>query len=292
MEGKAALFKNFGGVNTIPICVDITDKEEFIDFVKKISINFSGINLEDIKAPECFEIERRLDEELEIPIFHDDQHGTAIVVYAALKNALKIVKKDFSQCKIVVSGAGAAGIAISKLLLEENPKELLLVDSKGILNNKRTYGSEELEKVSISKNVSQEGDVHDAIVGADIFIGVSRPNLLDGDDIRNMSKDSIVLAMSNPDAEITKELALSAGAKVYANGRSDCVNQVNNLLAFPGLFAGVIKSRKKITHAMKVKTAEVIAGFISKDDLAKGIILPSPLNKSVHKKIEEEISLM
>ncbi len=292
MEGKAALFKSLGGVNTHPICIDITDIDKFIDFVKKISINYSGINLEDIKAPECFIIEKRLDEELAIPVFHDDQHGTAIVVYAGLKNALKIVGKEFSECKIVVSGAGSAGIAIAKLLLHEKPKELLLVDSKGILNNKRTFGPLEYDKKEISQNTVEDGNLKYAIKNADIFIGVSKPNLLTKEDVQTMAKDSIIFAMSNPSPEISVNEAKSGGAKIVANGRSDCINQVNNLLAFPGLFAGVIKTRKKITHEMKVKTAEVIASMIDKKSLSEGIILPNPLDKRVHKAVEEAISKM
>ena len=290
MEGKAALFKSLGGVNAQPICVDIKDPEEFIKFVKQISVNYAGINLEDIKAPECFLIEKRLDEELDIPVFHDDQHGTAIVVYAGLKNALKIVKKEFSELKIVVSGAGAAGIAIAKLLLEEKPKELLMVDSKGILNNKRVYGDLEFNKKIIGQNTSEEGNIHDAIKGADVFIGVSKPHILTRNDVRSMSSDPIIFAMANPEPEISVSEALEGGARIVTNGRSDCKNQVNNLLAFPGLFAGVISSRKKISHEMKVKTAEIIASMVTDLELKQGKILPNPLDKKVHEKIKEVIS--
>lgn len=291
MEGKAALFKRFGDVNAVPICVDITDVDELVNYATKLSINFAGINLEDIKAPECFAIEKKLQDNVDIPIFHDDQHGTAIVVYAGLKNALKLAKKDFKDIKIVFLGAGAAGIAVAKFLLRQNPKELLMLDSKGILTKDREYRPEETEKMKIAElNTNNvEGGLTEAIKDADVFIGVSKPGLLTKEHIKSMKDDPIIFAMSNPTPEIMPGEAKEAGVLVMATGRSDFPNQINNVLAFPGILAGAIKAKaKRITHDMKVAAAEAIANCIDEPSPEK--VIPSPLDAKVHKAVEDAVA--
>ncbi len=284
MEGKSALFKKFGSVNAVPIVVDIKDKDEFVNFVEKISVNYSGINLEDIKAPECFYIEEKLKEKLNIPVFHDDQHGTAIVVLAALKNALKLANKNFEDVKIVISGAGSAGLAIAKLLLKMNPKELLVLDSKGILTKNRQYREEEFLKKEISlynKN-DVSGNLKDALKNADVFIGVSKPNIMKKEDIDLMNEKPIIFALSNPIPEISYEDAKEK-AFIVATGRSDYKNQINNVLAFPGLFKGLLKVKaKKITEEMKLKAADAIANTVK--DLDVDTIVPSPFSE-VHENV-------
>ncbi len=286
MEGKSALFKKFGNVDAIPIVVDIKDKDEFVSFVEKISINYSGINLEDIKAPECFYIEKKLREKLNIPVFHDDQHGTAIVVLAALKNALKLANKKFEDIKIVISGAGSAGLAIAKLLLNMNPKELLVLDSKGILTKNREYKEEEFLKKEIAtynkNNIS--GSLKDALKNADVFIGVSKGNIMSKEDVLLMNEKPIIFALSNPIPEINYEDAKKT-AFIVATGRSDYPNQINNVLAFPGLFRGLLNVKaKKITEELKIKVADAIANTIKSEELNVDNIIPSPFS-NVHKNV-------
>ncbi len=286
MEGKSALFKKFGNVDAVPIVVDIKDKDEFVSFVEKISINYSGINLEDIKAPECFYIENKLREKLNIPVFHDDQHGTAIVVLAALKNALKLSNKDFKDIKIVISGAGSAGLAIAKLLLNLNPKELLVLDSKGILTKDREYKEEEFFKREIAlynkNNVS--GSLKEALKNADVFIGVSKGNIMSKEDVLLMNDKPIIFALSNPIPEISYEDAKKV-AFIVATGRSDYPNQINNVLAFPGLFRGLLNVKaKRITESLKLKVADAIANTIGEEDLNVDNIIPSPFS-SVHENV-------
>ncbi|EKD58710.1 MAG: hypothetical protein ACD_56C00064G0004 [uncultured bacterium] len=279
MEGKALLFKELGGVDAVPIVLDTQDTEEIIRIVKAISPTFGGINLEDISAPRCFEIEERLKAELDIPVMHDDQHGTAIVVLAGLINALKVVKKDMKKIRIVVSGAGAAGVAITKLLLSYGAKDVLVVDSTGIIFKERVGGLNEskMEIATITNKNDVQGTLQDALSGADVFIGVSAPNLISHLDVSKMSKDSIVFAMSNPIPEIMPEEALKGGAAIVATGRSDYPNQINNVLAFPGLFRGALDSRaKKITEKHKVAAAVALASLVKNPN--RGKIIPDALD--------------
>ena len=280
MEGKAVLFKEFGGVDAIPICLDTKDTEEIIKTVKYIAPAFGGINLEDISAPRCFEIEKRLKEELSIPVFHDDQHGTAIVVLAGLINALKIVDKDIDNIKVVINGAGSAGIAISKLLMNYGVRKLLLLDSKGIIFKEREgvnkYKLEVIEKSSIHGL----GNLSDALIDADVFIGVSKANLVTKEMVKSMSKDQIIFAMANPISEIAPETAYLAGAAVVATGRSDFPNQINNVLAFPGIFRGLLDSRAKyVTEEMKLEAAKALAGLVKVPTKEK--IIPEPFEEGV-----------
>ena len=279
MEGKAVLFKEFGGVNAVPICLDTQDTEEIIKTVTYLAPTFGGINLEDISAPRCFEIEERLKETLDIPVFHDDQHGTAIVVLAALINALKVVKKEAKDCKVVVSGAGAAGVAITKLLLNYGFKNIILCNSKGVISKDAknlNWMQEKMVALTNPENIS--GTMGDALVGADIFIGVSAPGIVTADMVRSMNKDSIIFAMANPVPEIAKE----AGARIVGTGRSDFPNQVNNVVAFPGIFRGALEGRaKQITEEMKMAAAYAIAGLISEDELDEEHILPEAFHPQV-----------
>lgn len=292
MEGKAILFKEFGEVDAFPICIDTQETEEIIDFVKKLAPTFGGINLEDISAPRCFEIEQRLIEELDIPVFHDDQHGTAIVVLAGLINALKLVDKKIEEVKIVLSGVGAAGVAITKLLIDYGAKYFYLCDSKGIIFEGRKEGmnavKEELAKIT---NIEKkQGNLVEAIQKADVFIGVSQPRLVTQEMVSSMNKDAIIFAMSNPEPEIMPDLAKAGGAKIIATGRSDFPNQVNNVLAFPGIFRGVLDCRaKKITTKMKVAAAEALANYV--EDLSFEKIIPNPLDKKVGEIVAEAVRL-
>jgi len=283
MEGKSVLFKKFGGVNAFPICLDTQDTEEIIRTVELIAPAFGGINLEDISAPRCFEIESRLKEKLTIPVFHDDQHGTAIVVLAGIINALKIVGKKKEDCKIVVNGAGSAGIAISKLLLNYGFQHLILCDTTGIISKDRknlNWIKEEMLQVTNKENLS--GTLADAIAGRDIFIGVSAPGIVTEDMVRSMNKDAIIFAMANPVPEIMPDLAKAAGARIIGTGRSDFPNQVNNVVAFPGIFKGALEGRaKKITDEMKLATAHAIAGLISDEELSDTNILPAAFDPRV-----------
>lgn len=286
MEGKALLFKELGGVDAVPIVLATQDSEEIIKIVKALAPSFGGINLEDISAPRCFEIEERLKKELDIPVFHDDQHGTAIVVLAGLINALKVVKKDLKKVKIVISGTGAAGVAVAKLLLKAGVKNIIMLDRAGIIFKERKGGLNsskmEIAKITNPKNI--QGDVRDALSGADVFIGVSAPNLLTKEDVKKMNKDAIVFAMANPIPEIMPSEARAGGARVVATGRSDFANQINNVLAFPGIFRGVLDTRvKKITEKHKLAVAYAISGLIKNPTHDK--IIPKALDGRVAKAV-------
>ncbi len=277
MEGKALLFKEFAGVDAIPICLDTNDVEEIISTVKNIAPQFGGINLEDISSPRCFEIEERLDEILDIPVFHDDQHGTAIVVLAALINALKITEK--SDPKIVLSGAGAAGVAIAKLLKAYGFENIVVCDSRGALNRGRERMNDVKDKL-VDLVGGADGSLADVMEGSDIFIGISAPNIVTKEMVRSMAPDPIVMAMSNPIPEIMPEDALEAGAKVVATGRSDYPNQVNNALAFPGVFRGALDNRvQSITTEMKIAAAEALASMV--DSPSPDKIIPSIFDPGV-----------
>jgi len=274
MEGKSVLFKEFGGVDAFPICLDTKDVDEIINTVKLISPGFGGINLEDISAPRCFEIERRLIEELDIPIFHDDQHGTAIVVLAGLINSLKLTNKKINEIKIVFSGAGAAGIACAKLLIKYGVKNFIMVDTAGAIYDGRNENMNQY-KIEIAKLTNPDkiqGSLSDVIIGADVFIGVSGPNLLTNENIKTMAKDPIIFALANPEPEIRPEDATDAF--IMATGRSDYPNQINNVLAFPGVFRGALDiCAKKITDEMKIAAAEAIANYIqpTKEKIIPGV---------------------
>ena len=265
MEGKAMLFKHFGGVDAIPIVLNVHDTEGIVAAVKAIAPSFGGINLEDIAAPQCFEIERRLKAELPIPVMHDDQHGTAIVVLAGLINAMKVTGKQLKDCKIVLVGVGAAGVAIAKLLHDYAAPAIVAVDSKGTIYEGRDHLNDEKRKLLEFTNPNGEtGSLEDALKGADIFIGVSQPNLVSAEMVRSMAKDPIIFAMANPEPEIYPDVAKAAGAAVIATGRSDFPNQVNNALAFPGIFRGALDNRVRyITDEHKLKAAEAIAGLVA-----------------------------
>ncbi|MGB8455726.1 MAG: NADP-dependent malic enzyme [Anaerocolumna sp.] len=283
MEGKAVLFKEFGGVNAFPICLDTQDTEEIIKTIVNIAPAFGGINLEDISAPRCFEIEDRLKELLDIPVFHDDQHGTAIVVLAGVINALKVTGKSAETCQVVVNGAGSAGIAIAKLLYTYGFKHITLCDKAGILS-KSTEGLNWMQQqmMEITNLSGKEGSLTDALKGADIFVGVSAPNIVTQKMVASMNKDSILFAMANPVPEIMPDLAKAAGAKVVGTGRSDFPNQVNNVVAFPGIFKGALEGRsKQITEEMKLAAALAIAGLVSKEELNEDNIMPQPFDPRV-----------
>ena len=283
MEGKAVLFKEFGGVNAVPICLDTQDTEEIIKSVVNIAPAFGGINLEDISAPRCFEIESRLKELLDIPVFHDDQHGTAIVVLAGIINALKVTGKKKEDCKIVVNGAGSAGVAITKLLLTYGFKDVTMCDISGILGK----GSQNLnwmqqKMVEVTNPEQKTGTLADALKGADIFVGVSAPNIVTQDMVASMNKDAILFAMANPVPEIMPDIAKAAGAKVVGTGRSDFPNQVNNVVAFPGIFKGALEGRATaITEEMKLATAKAIAGLVPDEELNENNILPEAFDPRV-----------
>lgn len=289
MEGKAVLFKEFGDVDAFPILINTQDVEEIIRTVKAISLSFGGINLEDISAPRCFEIEERLRDELDIPLWHDDQHGTAIVVLAGLINALKITNRRFEDVKIVISGAGAAGVACAKILLSQGAKNVVAVDSKGIISKSRTDLNESKQRLlALTNPENVDGSLVDALKGADVFIGVSAPGIVTEEMVRSMAPDSIVFAMANPTPEITPEEAKRGGAKVIATGRSDYPNQINNVLAFPGMFRGALDAgAKKITEAMKLAAAKALAEYVV-DPTVENII-PNPLDKNVAKVVAEAV---
>ncbi|MCR4955371.1 MAG: NAD-dependent malic enzyme [Lachnospiraceae bacterium] len=289
MEGKAILFKEFAGVDAFPICLDTKDTEEIIRTVKNIAPAFGGINLEDISAPRCLEIERRLEEELDIPVFHDDQHGTAIVVTAALLNALKVVKKDIGQIKLVLNGAGSAGGAICRMLLNAGVKNLIVCDKDGVLYRGKEGMPQHLEEIAKITNPNNEkGLLKDAIVGADAFIGVSAPGVLTVEMAKTMAEDAICFAMANPNPEITYEDAKKAGIRVIGTGRSDYPNQINNVLCFPGLFKGALEARARdITVDMKLAAAKAIASLISEEDMKDDYIIPSAFDKRVATTVAE-----
>lgn len=283
MEGKAVLFKEFGGVNAVPICLDTQDTEEIIKTVTYLAPGFGGINLEDISAPRCFEIEERLKATLDIPVFHDDQHGTAIVVLAGMINALKVVGKKKEDCRIVVNGAGSAGIAITKLLLTYGFPHITMCDKIGIVSKDAVglnYMQQKMTEVTNLEN--RTGTLADAMKGADIFIGVSAPNIVSAEMVSSMNKDAILFAMANPVPEIMPDVAKAAGAKVVGTGRSDFPNQVNNVVAFPGIFRGALEGRaKQITEEMKLAAANAIASLVSEEELNEDNILPQPFDPRV-----------
>ncbi|RDB54681.1 NAD-dependent malic enzyme [Paraeggerthella hongkongensis] len=280
MEGKCALFKAFGGVNAVPLCLDTQDTDEIVETVVRLAPSFGGINLEDIAAPRCFEIEQRLIEALDIPVFHDDQHGTAIVVLSGVINALRLTGKRKQDCRVVVNGAGSAGIAIAKLLLSYGFRHLTLVDRCGIICSK-SQGINEAQRAMLEvTNLSDaEGSLADALAGADVFVGVSAPNLVSADMVRSMNDDAILFAMANPDPEIYPDVAKAAGARVVGTGRSDFPNQINNVVAFPGIFKGALEGRAtRITEAMKLAAAEALAGLVSDEELCEDFIMPEPFD--------------
>lgn len=291
MEGKSVLFKEFGGVNAVPICLDTQDTEEIIKAVKYIAPAFGGINLEDISAPRCFEIEERLKKELNIPVFHDDQHGTAIVVLAATINSLKITGKKKEECRIVVNGAGAAGTAITKLLLRYGFKDVILCDSKGIINpDSPRITPAKLEMTKITNPRGVKGTLADAMKDTDIFVGVSAPGVVTEDMVRSMREDAIVFAMANPIPEIMPDLAKAAGARIVGTGRSDFPNQINNVVAFPGIFKGALEGRApQITEDMKLAAAEAIAGMVSDTELNEDFIMPEAFNPDIADKVAEAV---
>lgn len=291
MEGKAVLFKEFGGVNAFPICLDTQDTEEIIQTVINIAPAFGGINLEDISAPRCFEIESRLKETLDIPVFHDDQHGTAIVVLAGTINALKVVNKQKEDCKVVINGAGAAGVAIAKLLLSYGFRDIIMCNSRGIMSkesDRLNWMQQEMLKVT---NLSgQTGTVADALKGADIFIGVSAPNTVTPEMVASMNRDAILFAMSNPVPEIMPDLAKEAGARVVGTGRSDFPNQINNVVAFPGIFKGALEGRaRQITEEMKLAAALALAGLVSDDELDEDHIMPEAFDPRAAEAVAEAV---
>ena len=291
MEGKAVLFKEFGNVNAIPICLDTQDTEEIIKTVTYLAPGFGGINLEDISAPRCFEIEERLKEILDIPVFHDDQHGTAIVVLAGIINALKVVEKEKENCKVVVNGAGSAGVAITKLLLTYGFTNVIMCDKVGIVSQTTEGLNWMQQKMAKITNPNQEtGSLADAMKGADIFVGVSAPNIVTSEMVSAMNKDSILFAMANPVPEIMPDIAKVAGARVVGTGRSDFPNQVNNVVAFPGIFKGALEGRaRRITEEMKLAAALAIAGLVKEEDLHEDNILPEAFHPEVAEVVAEAV---
>ncbi|MBE7344106.1 NAD(P)-dependent malic enzyme [Staphylococcus haemolyticus] len=293
MEGKAVLFKSFAGINGVPIALDTKDTEEIIRTVKLISPNYGGINLEDISAPRCFEIENRLKKETNIPVFHDDQHGTAIVTMAGLINALRIVDKDLSDIKVVLNGAGAAGIAIVKLLDSYGVRNMIMCDSRGAIFEGRSYGMNDT-KDYVAKFTNKdkiEGSLQDVIKNADVFIGVSVASLLSQDMVKSMADDAIIFAMANPDPEIKPNDAKEAGAKVVGTGRSDFPNQINNVLAFPGIFRGALDTESThINEDMKKAAVEAIANLIDEDELNPDYCIPGPFDKRVAPSVALEVA--
>jgi malate dehydrogenase (oxaloacetate-decarboxylating) len=292
MEGKAMLFKAFGGVYAWPICLDTKDQDEIVSIVKAIAPGFGGINLEDISAPRCFYIEEKLKQELDIPVFHDDQHGTAVVVLAAVLNAVRIVKKDITDLKVVVLGVGAAGVACSKILMSAGVKNIVGVDRTGIIHKGRKEGMNFM-KEWFADNTNKEGvsgTISDAMEGADLFLGLAGPNQITVDDIKKMNRDPIVMAMANPDPEIRPELA-GPHVAVMATGRSDFPNQINNVLCFPGLFRGVLDVRaRQITEHMKLVAAEAIAAAVSRNELSPEYIIPSVFHSTVFKNVAKAVA--
>lgn len=292
MEGKCVLFKEFADVDAFPICVNTQDVDQVVNTIYHISDSFGGINLEDIGAPRCFEIEERLKKMCRIPVFHDDQHGTAVVVLSGIRNALKLTGKAAEECKVVMSGAGAAGTAIAKLLLKAGFKNIVMRNIDGVISADKTYTDPSLTELAKLTNPNREdGTLADIVKGADIFIGVSAPNILTGDMVKTMNKDAIIFAMANPNPEILPDIAIEAGARVVATGRSDYPNQINNVLAFPGIFRGALDVRASdINEEMMLAASDAISKLVTEEDLNKGIIIPSALNKSVSKDIAKAVS--
>lgn len=292
MEGKCALFKRFGNVNAIPLCVDTKDVDEIVETVYRISKSFGGINLEDIGAPRCFEIERKLVEKCDIPIFHDDQHGTAIITCAAILNALKVVGKKRGDLKIVVNGAGAAGIAITELILDLHLGNVILCDSKGIVMEGNPRNNAIKEEIAHRTNpIHQSGTLKEAIHNADVFVGVSQANMVTPEMVRSMDRDPIIFAMANPVPEIMPDVAKEAGAVVVGTGRSDFPNQVNNVLVFPGFFKGLLRvGATKVTQEMKIRAAEALASVITDEELNADYVLPGAFDERVADAIADAVS--
>ncbi len=291
MEGKAVLFKEFGGVNAVPICLDTQDTEEIIKAVTYLAPGFGGINLEDISAPRCFEIEERLKEILDIPVFHDDQHGTAIVVLAGIINALKVVGKKKEGCRVVVNGAGSAGVAITRLLLTYGFPDIIMCDKVGIVSRDTKGLNWMQQKMAEVTNLSNKtGTLADALAGADIFVGVSAPNIVTSDMVSSMNKDAILFAMANPVPEIMPDAAKAAGARVVGTGRSDFPNQVNNVVAFPGIFKGALEGRAtQITEEMKLAAAKAIASLVPDEELNEDNIMPEAFNPKVSELVAQAV---
>lgn len=291
MEGKAVLFKEFGGVNAVPICLDTQDTEEIIKAVTWLAPGFGGINLEDISAPRCFEIEERLKATLDIPVFHDDQHGTAVVVLAGIINALKVVGKKKEECKVVVNGAGSAGIAITKLLLNYGFVNIILCDSKGIISKSgENLNPVKKQMAEITNLANETGTLADALKNADIFIGVSAPGVVTAEMVASMNKDSILFAMANPVPEIMPDIAKAAGARVVGTGRSDFPNQINNVVAFPGIFKGALEGRaRQITEEMKMAAALAIASLVPEEELNEDNVMPEAFNPKVAETVAEAV---
>ena len=292
MEGKSILFKEFAGIDAFPICLDTKDTDEIVETVKRLAPTFGGINLEDISAPRCFEIERRLKEELDIPVFHDDQHGTAIVVSAGLTNALKYVGKEFSEAKVVINGAGSAGISICKLLLELGVGDIVLVDRNGILAVGEEWMNPAQKEMAEKTNKEQiHGDLKTAMQGRDVFVGVSAPNIVTAEMVGTMAKDAIVFAMANPTPEIMPDEAKKGGARVVATGRSDFPNQINNVLVFPGIFKGALEARATdITEEMKIAAVRAIADIIKPEELTEDYIIPGAFDERVADNVAREVA--
>ena len=291
MEGKCVLFKEFGNVNAVPICLDTQDTEEIIAAVKNIAPGFGGINLEDISAPRCFEIEERLKEMLDIPVFHDDQHGTAIVVLAGIINSLRLTGKKKEDCKVVVNGAGSAGVAITKLLLTYGFTHVTMCDRLGIIGKDYpdlNWMQQKMTEVTNLENA--KGNLADALKGADIFVGVSAPNIVTAEMVSSMNKDAILFAMANPVPEIMPDVAKAAGARVVGTGRSDFPNQINNVVAFPGIFKGALEGRAtQITEEMKLAAAEALAGLVSDEELNDDFIMPEAFDPRVAAVVSEAV---
>ena len=292
MEGKAVLFKEFADIDAVPICLKTQDVDEIVMILKNIAPTFGGINLEDISAPRCFEIERRLQEEVDIPVFHDDQHGTAIVVTAGVINSCRLLGKKMEDLEVAISGAGAAGTAIAEMLEAFGVKDMVLCDSKGIISKSRTDLNEpKTELANKTNGMNITGSLEDAMKGRDVFIGVSQPGIVSGEMIRSMKPDPVVFAMSNPEPEITPDEAIAAGAAVVGTGRSDYANQVNNLLAFPGVFRGALDSRaKRITWEMKKAAAKAIADSLAEDDVKANYVIPTIFDKNIGKNVSEAVA--
>ena len=292
MEGKCCLFKEFGGVDAFPLCIKSKDPDEIVRTIELISDSFGGINLEDISAPRCFEIEAKLKERLDIPVFHDDQHGTAIVVGAALLNAAKLAGKKLGDLTVVINGAGSAGIAIGKLLMKLGIGDLIMVNSKGIIDRDKEYTNPvqaEISKITNKNNV--KGGLAEAMRGADVFVGVSKPNLVTPEMVKSMADKPIMFPMSNPDPEIPYDLAIESGAYIVGTGRSDFPNQINNVLVFPGIFKGALACRAKaITEEMKLAAAYAIAALVPEDKLTPEYIIPSALDKSVAEAVAKAVA--
>ena len=292
MEGKCCLFKEFGGVDAFPICIKSKDPDEIVRTIELISDSFGGINLEDISAPRCFEIEAKLKEKLDIPVFHDDQHGTAIVVGAAMMNAVKLAGKKLSEITVVINGAGSAGIAIGKFLLRLGIGNLIMVDIGGIINRDEHYDNPaHAEMAKITNKDNLKGSLADALRGADVFVGVSKPNLVTPEMVKSMAEKSILFPMANPNPEITYELAKESGAFIVGTGRSDYPNQINNVLVFPGIFKGALSCRAKaITEEMKLAAAHAIANLVTEDKLSPEYIIPSARDKSVAEAVANAVA--